>query len=200
VNPIGIIKSLCGHGRSVALRSVRHEEGGIYVRSARAPAGVPLYGAFGLRNACVSRFSLLLIPIELLLRSSSSCELCGGLFMPSTTDISHQQTPRGTAPGSDPEFHETSGLVSGGFAEVAEFYRQLGFDSGYARAAADQLEFSVTAAEQILREQADSENGPVDARRLLYALIARMDRRLSLFANVAASRCDATYMEGGLGI
>jgi len=95
---------------------------------------------------------------------------------------------------------ESSGAVSGGFAEAAEFYRQLGFDAGYARAVADQLEFSVAAAEQVLSDHADSLSGPSDARRLLYAFIEIMDRRLDLFANLAASRCDAHYMEGGLGI
>jgi hypothetical protein len=100
----------------------------------------------------------------------------------------------------DASDHETSGSESGGFAEAAEFYRQLGFDAGYARAVADQLEFSVAAAEQVLQEQSDSLNGPTDARRLLYAFIEIMDRRLDLFANLAASRCDVHFVEGGLGI
>jgi hypothetical protein len=98
---------------------------------------------------------------------------------------------------SDPE---SSGTVSGGFAEAAEFYRQLGFDAGYARAVADQLEFSVATAEKVLNDHADSLNEPADARRLLYAFIEIMDRRLDLFANLAASRCDAHFVEGGLGI
>jgi hypothetical protein len=121
--------------------------------------------------------------------------------MPLRIDI---PDPR-TALGTDREFQQvpgaiSGGAISGGLAEVAEFYRQLGFDSGYARAAADQLEFSVTIAEQILREHSDSVRGPQDARRILYSFIARMDRRLNLFANLTSTKCDEGYMEGGLGI
>jgi hypothetical protein len=110
-----------------------------------------------------------------------------------TINISRRQTVPENA-------RENSGLVSGGLAEAAEFYRQLGFDSGYGRAVADQLEFSVAVAEQVLREHAGSLNGPADARRLLYTFIQIMERRLDLFADLAASRCDPHVMEGGLGI
>ena len=117
--------------------------------------------------------------------------------MPLTIDAT---ADRGIAAQGQPDLHEHAGLISGGFAEAAEFYRQLGFDAGYARAVADQLEFSVAAAEQILQDQAHSLSGPNDARRLLYAFIELMDRRLDLFANLAASRSDVHYVEGGLGI
>ena len=106
----------------------------------------------------------------------------------------------GMAAERDQSFQENAGLVSGGFAEAAEFYRQLGFDSGYARAVADQLEFSVAAAEQILHDHADSVHGPADARRLLYAFIALMDRKLDLLAESTAPKCNTHFMEGGLGI
>jgi hypothetical protein len=84
-------------------------------------------------------------------------------------------------------------------AELSEFYRQVGFEAGYAQAARDQLEYSVAIAEQVLREH-NYANGGGDPRRLLYAFIAKVDRRLSLFANPTISECDVGYMEGGLGI
>jgi hypothetical protein len=116
--------------------------------------------------------------------------------MPLTIDIADQSNTSASNAG----WHENAAMVSGGFAEAAESYRQLGFDAGYARAVADQLEFSVAAAEQVLREQANSMNGRADARRLLYAFIELVDRRLDLLANVAASTRDVHYVEGGLGI
>ena len=96
----------------------------------------------------------------------------------------------------------------GGLAELSESYRQLGFDAGYAQAARDQLESSVAIAEQILRERSNALSGPQDARRLLYAFIARVDRRLGLYANptslkrdeAAGEKCANEFMEGGLGI
>jgi hypothetical protein len=92
-------------------------------------------------------------------------------------------------------FAEVSGL-----AELSEFYRQLGFDAGYGRAARDQLEYSVVTAEQVLRERGTSLSGPQDARRLLYSFIARIDRRLSLFADASNAKCKEDFVEGGLGI
>jgi hypothetical protein len=96
----------------------------------------------------------------------------------------------------------------GGLAELSASYRQLGFDAGYAQAARDQLESSVVIAEQILRERNNLLSGPQEARRLLYAFIARVDRRLSLYANptslerdaAAGQKCRNGFMEGGLGI
>lgn len=112
--------------------------------------------------------------------------------MPLTLDISEPQS----ASREDQSLRENTG----GLAEIAEFYRQIGYESGYARAAADQMEYAVAVAEQILREQGDSVRGPRDARRLLYAFIARADRRLSLFATLAPNNPDEGYMEGGSGI
>jgi hypothetical protein len=93
---------------------------------------------------------------------------------------------------------------SGGLAEVSEFYRQLGFESGYAQAARDQLEASVVMAEQVLQEHRDSVHSSGDARRLLYSFIAKVERRLSLFAgSMQAESIDAGqdgFVEGGLGI
>jgi hypothetical protein len=86
-----------------------------------------------------------------------------------------------------------------GLAELAEFYRKLGFEAGYSKAARDQLEYSVLVAEQVLREH-QLGGGLTDPRRLLYAFIARVDRRLSLFANSTTTANDEGYMEGGLGI
>jgi hypothetical protein len=99
----------------------------------------------------------------------------------------------------------------GGLAELSESYRQLGFEAGYAQAARDQLEASVVIAEQILRERSSSLSGPQEARRLLYSFIARVDRRLSLYANPTPSdqqeqqdgkneNCASVFVEGGLGI
>jgi hypothetical protein len=134
--------------------------------------------------------------------------------MPFTIDIPELEPKTSAATENDPGFRENSG----GLAELAEFYRHLGFESGYSQAARDQLEFSVAIAEQVLREQGASSHGGSshgasshganDARRLLYAFIARMDRRLGLFANPVStesnerqSKCDNEgYMEGGLGI
>ena len=123
--------------------------------------------------------------------------------MPFTIDI-----PNPSSAG--PSFTERGGL-----AELSEFYRQLGFEAGYTQAARDMLELSVVTAEQILRER-NALTGPHDARRLLYAFIARLDRKLSLFSdstqvqgtasaneglgNQSDSGCDEHYVEGGMGI
>ncbi len=87
----------------------------------------------------------------------------------------------------------------GALAELSEFYRKLGFDAGYSKAVRDQLEYSVLIAEQVLREQQFT-GAQQDPRRLLYAFIARVDRRLSLFADPTISQSNEGYMEGGLGI
>jgi hypothetical protein len=93
---------------------------------------------------------------------------------------------------------------SGGLAQLSEFYRQLGFESGYAQAARDQLEASVVMAEQVLLEQGNSLRSSADARRLLYSFIAKVERRLSLFAGTSQPESiDARqegFLEGGLGI
>jgi hypothetical protein len=111
-------------------------------------------------------------------------------------------------PGSLTESRGQTSQALGGLAELSESYRQMGFEAGYAQAARDQLESSVVIAEQILRERSNSFSGPLDARRLLYAFIARVDRRLSLYANpaslerdgAAGEKCATEFMEGGLGI
>lgn len=101
-------------------------------------------------------------------------------------------------------FDPTPAVDRGGLAELSEFYRQLGFEAGYAQAARDQLELSVATAEQVLREQSSSVKSEKDARRLLYSFIARIDRRLSLFASPTQPEsnieCKEGYVEGGMGI
>jgi hypothetical protein len=129
--------------------------------------------------------------------------------MPFTIDIPESRNSRAHASAY------TSFEERGGLAELSGFYRQLGFEAGYAQAARDQLELSVVTAEQILREQ-NALTGPTDARRLLYAFIARLDRKLSLFSDSSLVKdaadsdeaeddrknedCNEGYMEGGLGI
>jgi len=120
--------------------------------------------------------------------------------MPWTIDIPHdiRQPDTASAYGRRSEENQS------GLAELSEFYRQLGFDAGYAQAARDQLELSVVIAEQVLREQRTALDTPKDARRLLYAFIARVERRLGLLVNStpieANDQCNDQYMEGGMGI
>jgi hypothetical protein len=130
--------------------------------------------------------------------------------MPFTIDI-----PEPRAAGSEAAIEDRGGL-----AELSEFYRQLGFEAGYAQAARDQLELSVVTAEQILGEQILREQNtltrPNDRRRLLYAFIARLNRKLSLFSDSTRAQdtaisneglddqnregCGDHYVEGGMGI
>ena len=121
-----------------------------------------------------------------------------------TIDIPQPQT----ASEQDSPIYATPYVVRdrqdlGGLAEMSEFYRQVGFDAGYGQAARDQLELSVTIAEQILQERGDSLRGATDARRLLYSFIARIDRRLGQLVSpspATAEQGEAGVMEGGLGI
>ena len=125
-----------------------------------------------------------------------------------TVEIPEQEVELGLESGSLTENRASTSDGFGGLAELSESYRQLGFDAGYAQAARDQLESSVAIAEQILRERSNAISGSQDARRLLYAFIARVDRRLSLYANPtslergsdAGENCLNEFMEGGLGI
>ncbi len=116
--------------------------------------------------------------------------------MPYTIDIPHSRSASDETAASFEEIpQQRSGL-----AELAESYRRLGRDEGYAQASRDQLAYSVLIAEQILHEQSEDLKSAAAARRLLYSFIARMDRRLSLFAGPSQTPCEQGYMEGGLGI
>jgi hypothetical protein len=118
--------------------------------------------------------------------------------IPESQTESDQDRPRYAAPYAAGDRQDLGGL-----AEMSEFYRQIGFDAGYGQAARDQLELSVTIAEQILQERGDSLRGATDARRLLYSFIARIDRRLGQLAGPPSTSdepCDTGIMEGGLGI
>jgi hypothetical protein len=118
--------------------------------------------------------------------------------IPQPQTASQQELPRYHAPQSAGDPQELGGL-----AEMSEFYRQVGFDAGYGQAARDQLELSVTIAEQILQERGDLLRGATDARRLLYSFIALIDRRLGQLVSpspVTSAQDQAGIVEGGLGI
>ncbi len=99
----------------------------------------------------------------------------------------------------------------GALAELSEVYRQWGFDSGYAQATRDHLEMFVANAEAVLGERSGSWAERDAARRLLYAFIARLERRMGHFARdyAPSSASKETrpliapaqdVVEGGLGI
>jgi hypothetical protein len=67
-------------------------------------------------------------------------------------------------------------------AELSEVYRQWGFDSGYAQATRDHLEMFVANAEAVLADRSGTWAERDAARRLLYAFIARLERRMGHFA------------------
>ncbi len=132
-------------------------------------------------------------------RSHSKAIVAAPEFLAESSDLptsEHRQTaenaPTAENLAADPNSR-------GWLGELSAFYRQIGFEAGYAQAARDQLDSAVVIAEQVLREH-NLGIEPIDARKLLYAFVARMDRRLGLFASPATSSVAEGYLEGGLGI
>ena len=88
------------------------------------------------------------------------------------------QTPDGADVRSAPDRASHGGAL----AELSEVYRQWGFDSGYAQATRDHLELFVANAEAVLGDRTGTWAERDAARRLLYAFIARLERRMGHFA------------------
>ena len=79
------------------------------------------------------------------------------------------------------ESNEADPAPRGALAELSDVYRQWGFDSGYAQATRDHLEMFVCNAEAVLGARDGTWAERDAARRLLYAFIARLERRMGQF-------------------
>ncbi len=89
-------------------------------------------------------------------------------------------------------------------AELAEDYRKIGYDRGYAQATQDHLEALVATAESVLRSQPADQSSQQSTRQLLYSFVAKLHNRIGILAN--SSDADNgidhqdTFVDGGLGI